>query len=55
MQQPSGRAYERVPREAALAEYYRLELRACGCNILAAERMGEYAARLDVLEAGRAS
>ena len=52
---PAGRAYQAIPREQALAEYYRLELRACGCPITANERMADYAKRLDALEAGRAA
>lgn len=50
----SGRTYSAVEREQALAEYYRLELRACGCPVEATERMGDYAKRLDALEAERA-
>lgn len=52
---PTGRAYNTVPRETALAEYYRLEMQACGCPILATQCVGEYAARLDALEQRRAS
>jgi hypothetical protein len=37
-------------REQALANYYAAERRAGACPILATERMGEFAKRLDDLE-----
>jgi len=55
MNTASGRAYRVEPRENALAEYYCLELRACGCPVTANERMADYAKRLDALETARAS
>jgi hypothetical protein len=50
------RHYAELDRERTLAEFYRLELRACGCPIKATEAMGEYAARYDAaMAAGRAA
>jgi hypothetical protein len=51
----ASRAYRTEPRETALAEYYRLELRACGCPVAATERVADYAKRLDALELAQAS
>jgi hypothetical protein len=53
MNTASGRAYRLDPRETVLADYYRLELLACGCPVTATERVAEYAARLDALHQRR--
>lgn len=55
MHTASGRAYQVIPREQALAECYRAALRARGCAIAATEEVAEYAKRLDALEQARAS
>jgi hypothetical protein len=42
-------------RDAALLHFYALERRACGDADVAFERMQEFAARFDALQAARAS
>jgi hypothetical protein len=49
MNTAASRAYNAVTREEVLADFYRLELLACGCPITANERMGDYAKRIDAL------